>query len=180
MIRKAVTAMLTITLLCASTGTVRASEPETRLIPVAGYFGEDTVEITPEIYVEVPTQLVFAAFEADAGVVSSPQYSIKNLSENTDVRVTLENFTQTNPAAAPLDGLLTLKLVTPDTETDLLTDIFPQDEPQAMVLTERLPKLADGFADNELAFRIGGIWDGVFDKELQPSFTMTLQFTAIP
>jgi len=179
MIRKIATAIMTVALVMAFPSTAHATSASSETIPVSGYIGANALAITPgEIYVEVPVQLVFAAFESDAGIVTSPQYTIKNLSADTDVKVTLESFTQTNAESVLLDDLLSLKLLTPAYE-DLLTGIYPQAEPQALVLTERLPKLEEGSTDNELGFCIGGTWHGAFDTEAKPDFEMVLTFTIV-
>ena len=182
--------MLILCMLFALTGTALATETmtsdkNTEVIPVLGYVGPDTVVIDPddpdptaEIYVEVPTQVIFAAFESGSGIVTSPKYAIKNLSTESDIRVEIESFTQQNAETVPLDGKLTLKLVT-YTNTDLVTGLYPAAYPPAQTLADRLPKQVDESEDNILGFMISGHWSGDFEAELQPNFDMTVKFSVI-
>jgi len=177
MLRHILTAILTLGMVIVFSRTIYAAQTQTEVIPVSGYTGPDKEIVTPGvIYVEVPTQLIFAAFAGDGGMVTSPKYTISNLSAHNDVKVVLESFTQNNADAVPMDGLLSLKLLTHDFE-ELLPDVFPHSGPQTLV--ERLPRLTEGGTANTLGFHIGGTWGGSFDTERLPSFEMTLQFTVV-
>lgn len=157
------------------------------VIPVYGYIGKDTgitdpdpenPEVKPEteIYVEVPVKIMFAAFEGDAGAISSPDYAITNLSTANDVKVEIESFTQRDAANTNLNGGLALTLVDED-GTDIVPDLFPADYTSAKLLKDVLSKKADGSAANVLGFALGGTWTGAFDAELHPEFDMTLKFS---
>lgn len=161
-----------------------ASGKET--IPIYGYIGKDTNIVDPdpedpgvkpetEIYVEVPVKIMFAAFESDGGAISSPDYTIKNLSTVNDVKVEIEKFEQRNPV--DLKGALSLKIVD-EHAGDLVPDLFPSDYTSAKLLKALLPKQAAGSNENVLAFALGGTWTGPFDSELHPEFDMTVRFSA--
>lgn len=167
--------------------TTTNGEDGKEIIPVYGYIGKDTTIVDPEpenpevppeteIYVEVPVKVMFAAFESDAGSVSSPNYTITNLSTANDVKVEIENFAQRANPAVDLDGKLSLKL-TDHAGADLVTSVFPADYSSTKLLAGNLPKKADGSDANKLGFAIGGIWSGAFDSELHPAFDMTLKFS---
>ena len=149
-----------------------------QIIPVQGYIdsNEAVIDPTTEIYVEVPVEILFAAFESDAGAVTSPRYTITNLSEVSGVKVEILNFTQRDDPAASLNGQLSLKLVDYD-GNDLATDMFPNDYQTAKLLTGHLAA-ADGSGANKLGFTVGGTWDGSFAERLYPEFDMTLKFSA--
>ena len=154
------------------------------IIPVRGYVGPDTHVIPPdpeepelEIYVEVPTKVLFAAFEADEGAVTSPTFTITNLSATSDVKVEIEHFEQRQDPALDLNGNLSLKLIDQDME-DLVTGLFPSAGPLEGLLTANLSKVVDGSDSNTLTFMIGGTWSGSFDEELKPTFDMTIKFSA--
>ena len=153
---------------------------ESEVIPIFGHVGPDATIIDPEpateIYVEVPIRIVFAAFESDAGVVSSPKYTITNLSEISELKVDIDNFRQKNSGSVPLNENLALKLVTYEGD-DLLTDLFPSTYPPSKLLKERLSKVTDGPDDNKIHFMIGGFWSGTFEDEIKPIFDMTLKFS---
>jgi|GEM_PF-1292983 len=159
------------------------------VIPVHGHVGPHAVIIPPdpddpdgppltdtEIYVEVPVRILFVAFDSDGGAVTSPRYKITNLSETSDVKVEIADFTQRNAPDAELDNQLSLRLVTLANEA-LVSDLFPADYSSAKLVKENLPKSADGSSDNVLDFMIGGAWSGSFDKEIKPIFDMTVKFS---
>jgi len=163
----------------------QAVTEETGIVPVYGYLGTDTTVIVPEpddsateIYVEIPMKLLFAAFESDGGAISSPTYTITNLSTANDVRVEIESFAQRNEADVPLEGQLSLKLVTEEGE-DLVTGLFPSEGLLNEALAERLARQGEETEDSQLLFMVGGTWDGPLDRELQPVFDMTLRFTGV-
>ena len=158
------------------------SSVEELIIPVTGYLGPDSHVIVPEpkteIYVEVPVEIFFAAFESGAGIVTSPKYTISNLSDTSDLKIEIENFSQKNESNASLNGQLTLKLITHENE-DLLTGIFPSDYQSKKLLCARLPKAIEGLDDNKLGFMIGGTWGGGFDEEIRLEFDITLKFSIV-
>ena len=163
----------------------QAVTEETGIVPVYGYLGTDTTVIVPEpddsateIYVEIPMKLLFAAFESDGGAISSPTYTITNLSTANDVRVEIESFAQRNEVDVPLEGQLSLKLVTEEGE-DLVTGLFPSEGLLNEALAERLARQGEETEDSQLLFMVGGTWDGPLDRELQPVFDMTLRFTGV-
>ena len=194
--KKSIAILLTLTLVMATWVFAAEEEPEqelseqtvteeTGIVPVHGYLGTDATVIVPEpeesateIYVEMPMRLLFAAFERDGGVVSSPTYVITNLSAANDVRVELESFVQRNEAEVPLEGQLSLKLVTEEGE-DLVTGLFPSEGLLNEALAERLARQGEETEDSQLLFMVGGTWDGPLDRELQPVFDMTLRFTGV-
>ena len=156
---------------------------EEEVIPVHGYLGPDSHVVDPggdeeetEIYVEIPTKVVFAAFESDAGEVVSPRYTITNLSAISDLKIEIESFTQKNESNASLNGQLTLKILTHEGNT-LLADLFPAEYPARKLLCERLPKAVDGSQENKLGFMLGGNWSGNFKQEIQPIFDMVVKFS---
>ena len=154
-------------------------------LPVFGYIGSDTHTIPPdpevpqelEIYVEVPVEIMFAAFESDEGAVTSPKYAITNLSEINAVRVEIESFEQRESPAIDLDGKLFLTLVDNNNEP-LIAELFPSDYATGKVMTESLAAYVDDADDNKLEFMVGGFWSGSFDVGLQPVFDMTIRFSA--
>ncbi|MDL2220798.1 hypothetical protein LJC55_03935 [Eubacteriales bacterium OttesenSCG-928-N14] len=158
------------------------------VIPVYGYIGEDGEIVDPDptdptippekqLYVEVPVKVMFAAFESGNGAITSPDYSITNLSSVNDVKVELKDFSQ-RQTGANLDGLLTLDLTGKDGQ-QLLGGIFPADYSTAKTLAERLAKKSNGSTDNVLQFAFGGNWSGTFGEDINPVFDMTLQFTVL-
>jgi len=150
------------------------------IIPVYGYLGTDTAVIDPEvteIYVEVPVKIMFAAFEGDDGMITSPIFTITNLSEISDVKVEIEQFVQRPDPAANLDGNLSLKLVS-YTGDDIIANLFPSEYPPSKVLTDNLPKYVEGSDGNKINFRVGGTWGGSLNGKLQPVFDMTIKFSA--
>ena len=151
---------------------------ESDVIPIFGHIGSDSAVIDPEpeIYVEVPLRLVFAAFESEAGVISSPRYTITNLSAISDVKIEIESLTQTNDATVPLNDNLSLEFLTHENEV-LLPDLFPSDYLSPKLFQENLPKATADSDDNKLYFMLGGFWSGAFDQDLQPSFDMTVKFS---
>lgn len=155
------------------------------VIPVYGYIGQDTEiidpdpeepEIPPEtqVYVEVPVKVLFAAFESDKGAITSPDYTLTNLSTVNDIQVEIANFRQKD--AADLAGKLTLD-ITDHAGAELVAGVFPAEYSSAKLLKDKLSKKVDGSTDNQLGFKIGGVWSGTFNSELHPSFEMTLQFS---
>ena len=187
--KRLITAIMALCMVLSLSGTALAnSQPEhmpttnsEETIPVLGYLGEDTSVIDPEepptgeIYVEVPTQIMFAAFESGGGAVSSPKFTITNLSENNAVKVEIAQFTQRNAHDVNLDGKLSLGLVNHQNEP-LMADLFPADYTSPKLLAARLPKAA-GTGDNVIGFMVGGTWTGDFTENLHPEFDMTLKFS---
>ena len=163
-----------------------SAENKTETVPVLGYIGPDAYTIptdpeTPsefEIYVEIPVQIMFAAFECDAGDVTSPRFAITNLSEKNDVRVEVERFDKLDNPDIDLDGMLSLTLVDSDGEP-LIADLFPSDYSVGKVLAESLAAYVEGSDDNRLEFTVGGTWSGTFDDELHPAFDMTIKLSAV-
>ena len=158
---------------------------EVEVIPVNGYIGRDTETIIPDedgqsavIYVELPVCVVFAAFESGGGLVSSPQYTITNLSEENDLRISLEGFAQTNAGTVPLNGGLRLDMLSHEGEA-LAAGVFPADYAEEKPLCERLPQKTEGSEDNQFGFKLGGSWSGGFAADIQPSFEMTLRFSIV-
>ncbi|MGI6153252.1 MAG: hypothetical protein ACOYJB_05365 [Christensenellaceae bacterium] len=159
------------------------------VIPVYGYIGQDTAIVDPdpenpevkpetEIYVEVPVKIMFAAFESDGGAISSPDYTLTNLSTATDVKVEIQDFVQENAAEANLEDKLALNL-TDHAGSEIVAGIFPADYATPKLFADTLAKKSDGSSDNVLAFKVGGSWSGGFDSEIHPDFNMTLRFSAI-
>ena len=156
------------------------------VIPVNGYIGKGAIIIDPEdpedppvdIYVEVPVRMVFAAFESDVGKVTSPTYTITNLSEKVDVKVEVEGFEQSNSETTTLNKQLALKLLRKDNVV-LVENLFPAEYAMPKLITDRLPKMLDGSENHKLEVNIGGWWSGSFVQEMKPSFNMTLRFTAV-
>ena len=186
--KKKITATLMALVALVSMQTaVFAAEPDyaetsagENVIPVLGYVSPDTHVVTPpgegEIYVEVPVKILFAAFESGAGMVSSPKYTISNLSQVSDLKVEIGSFVQSNEGEVPLNGQLDLQLVSPG-EGTLVADLFPDNYSSAKLLCERLPKMVDGQQGHQLELMVGGQWSGGFDVELQPAFEMTVLFS---
>ena len=155
------------------------------VIPVHGYVGPDAYVTPPdpeksetEIYVQVPVQIMFAAFESDAGAVTSPKFTITNLSEVSDVKVEVEQFVQRSFPDVDVDGKLSLKLVDFDNQ-DLVSNLFPADYQTPKLLTGNLSRYVEGVDGNELEFMVGGMWSGTFADELKPAFDMTVKFSAV-
>ena len=201
-LRVIVTMVLCVILLVPATGLAAGEfDPSTptntttngtdgkEVIPVYGYIGEDTTIVDPdpenpevppetEIYMQVPVKIMFAAFESDAGAISSPQYTLTNLSTANDVMVEVNNFAQRSNPNVDLEGKLALNL-TDYAGVSLVSGVFPATYPPAKLLKDVLPKKADGVTDNQLEFKVGGTWSGAFNKELQPAFDMTLKFSVV-
>jgi len=155
------------------------TEGDTTIIPVFGYVGpfeEIIIPEAPEIYVEIPVKILFAAFDTDNGAVTSPRYTIKNLSAKDDIKVEIEDFTQRINPDIMLTSRLQLNLVNYDNES-IVNGIFPSDYTSAKLMKSNLPKFVEGSEDNILEFMIGGTWTGEFDTELHPVFDMTLKFS---
>ena len=155
------------------------------IISVHGYLGPDTVappdpnERPPlEIYVEVPVKILFAAFESDNGEITSPVFTITNLSATSDIKLEIENFEQRYDPAADLDGKLSLSLQSTDNES-LVSDLFPASYSSQKLLSANLSRLEEGQDSNRLDFTIGGNWSGPFDTELYPVFDMTIKISAV-
>ena len=158
------------------------------IIPVFGYVGPDAIITEPdpelpgtpsaEIYVEVPVKIVFIAFESSNGIVASPKYTIKNLSTLNDLKVEIENFSQSNEAAEPLNGQLTLKLTSHE-GADLVPDLFPSNYSTKKLLTDNLPKMVDDSDANHLGFVVNGNWSGSFDSTILPEFDLTVKFSVV-
>ena len=152
-------------------------------IPVYGYLSEDTYVVEPEepttgeIYVEVPTKVIFAAFESDGGQISSPKFAITNLSDKNYVTVEVAACSQQPNPEVDLDGKLALKLVAVG-GSDLVSDLFPADYSAPKTLAERIPSYVEGSDSNKIEFTVGGTWSGGFAENLQPAFEMTLKFSA--
>jgi len=154
------------------------------IVPVYGYIGAiESIEpqepgqpTQKEIYVEVPIKLLFAVFHEDAGAVSSPTYSITNLSEISDVKVEIENFVSRPDTDAALNGQLSLH-ITDEQGAMIQSNLFPAEYPPAKVLEERLLKKTEESSENAITFRIGGMWEGGFETELYPTFDMTFKFS---
>ena len=170
-----------------STSTNGAAGKE--VIPFYGYIGKDTQIVDPdpenpiippetEIYVEVPVKVMFAAFESDAGAVSSPDYTIANLSSVNDVKVEIADFVQTSAPGQGVEDNLSLKL-TDNSGTSIVDGLFPGSYSSPKTLKAMLPKKTGDSGDNVIGFKIGGTWTGGFDKEIQPSFDMTLKFSVL-
>ena len=161
--------------------TDKITTSETEVIPVYGYIGplSPIIPTDPEteIYVEVPIKIMFAAFDTQEGAVSSPVFKITNLSEKTDIKVEIADFSQQIEPAINLNDSLSLKLVTP-AKTDLVSELFPADYSTAKVMTDKLVKNTEDAGDNVLSFTIDGTWSGSFNEEIQPVFDMTLKFSA--
>ena len=163
---------------------------EEETIPVYGYVGPDKSVIPPdtggegepspvEIYVEVPTKILFAAFESKEGEITSPKFTITNLSELNDIRVEIESFEQRNSDDVNLDGRLSLKLVDVSNE-DVVPELFPSSySPPGKLLLDSLSKSVEGFDNNKFVFMVGGMWSGSFDEELQPVFDMVVKFSSV-
>ena len=171
----------------ASADNSKISENSIEIIPVYGHIGSNADIISPdpddpdplpeaEIYVEVPIRILFAAFDADEGAITSPKYTITNLSETTNIKVEIENFTQQNDTAAPLENQLSLTLVSHE-NTNLLPELFPADYQSAKLVSANLSKVVEDSDSNILRFMIAGTWSGSFDKEIKPTFDMTVKFS---
>jgi len=194
--KKLMAILVALSVALSGSYTVLASAPENvttvngrEVIPVYGYVGSDKHVIPPdvdvpeipsdvEIYVEIPVQIMFAAIESAGGVVVSPVFTIRNLSEKNDVKVEIENFEQNANSAVDVDGKLTLMLTNPAYES-VVSELFPGEYQTKKLLVENLPRYTEESNAHELEFRIGGHWSGSFAEELQPVFDMTLMFSAI-
>ena len=154
------------------------------VIPVLGYLGPDSEivvpEPVPEIYVELPVKIMFAGFEADAGIIRAPVFAITNLSAKNDVKVEIAQFEQRTDPIVDLDGKLYLKLVDTLGE-DLMTDLFPGDYSVNHPFIESLPRFVEDSEtqNNRFEFTLSGFWSGAFDAELQPAFDMVIKLSAI-
>jgi len=166
---------------------IMTTENATEIIPVYGYVGPDSHIIPPnpeepdtelEIYVELPTHIIFAAFENHMGTVTSPKFKITNLSSSNSVKVEIEQFEQRSTPAIDLDGGLLLELLNAEGQC-IIPDLFPADYSEGKLLSDGLSKYIDESTDNQLEFTIGGSWSGSFETELQPIFDMTIKFSAI-
>ena len=165
------------------------TEDIVEIIPVYGYVGPDEIIIPPnpdeskpqpelEIYVELPTYIMFAAFESDAGTVTSPKFKITNLSDQNDVKVEIEQFEQRLEPEIDLEDNLFLQLQNSKNEW-ITHDLFPGDYSAGKLLIGNLSKYAENSDDNTFEFMIGGLWSGSLDTELQIVFDMTIKFSAI-
>ena len=161
-----------------------ATENTVETIPVYGYVGPDAYVVPPnpeegelEIYVELPTHIMFAAFEGDNGTVTSPKFKITNLSELNDVKVEIEQFVQRPDPEIDLEDNLFLQLANNKGEW-IIPDLFPADYSTEKLLTDNLSKYTVDSNENTFEFTIGGLWSGSFDTELQPVFDMTIKFSA--
>ena len=163
---------------------------EEETIPVYGYLGPDK-SVTPpdtgdggepssvEIYVEVPTKILFAAFESNEGKITSPKFTITNLSDLSDIKVEIESFEQRNSDEVNLDGRLSLKLVDIN-DDDVVPELFPSSyHPLGKLLIDNLSKSVEGAGSNKFVFMVGGVWSGSFDEELQPVFDMVVKFSGV-
>ena len=154
----------------------------TETIPIYGYLGAEADIIDPdpelEIYVEVPVQIMFAAFESNSGKVTSPKFAITNLSAANDIRVEIDDFAQRPYPDVDLDGKLSLRLTDYNGE-DIVADLFPAEYNEGKLLAANLSKQIDGFSDNKLEFMLGGTWGGSFSDELKPVFDITIKFSAV-
>ena len=150
------------------------------IIPVHGYVGPTEDILTPEteIYVEVPAKILFAAFESDDCTVTSPNFTIKNLSAANDIKVEIENFEQRMDLDIDLDGNLSLVLLN-DNNEEIISDLFPSNYSTAKLLCANLPKYEEDSELNQLTFTLGGIWSGSFDTKLHPVFDITIKFSAV-
>lgn len=157
-----------------------------QVIPLYGYIGPDTIIVDPdptdpevkpetEIYVELPVKILFAAFEGNNGAITSPDYTITNLSTANNVRVEIADFAQ--KGGSDLGGQLQLDLVERSGGT-LVSGVFPASYPPTKVFAENLSK-NNGGSDNVLEFGVGGSWSGDFVGERNPSFAMTLLFSVV-
>ena len=149
-------------------------------IPIYGYIGPDAdiIDPTSEIYVEVPVKILFAAFESDVGEITSPQFTITNLSTTNNIKVEIESFEQRFDPAINLDGNLSLTLLNDNNEV-VIHDLFPSTSPPEKLLCENLSAYEEESANHQLIFTIGGIWNGTFDNKLHPVFDITIKFSAI-
>ena len=163
-------------------------ETEKETIPVHGYLGPDAHVTNPEpedpepsedteIYVEVPVKILFAAFESDGGIITSPKHTITNLSAISDVKVEIEQFVQRPNPDVDLGNNLSLKLLSASNE-ELVPDLFPSNYTSGKILTENLSKYIEGEDSNKLEFMVGGTWNGSFSEELMPVFDMIIKFSA--
>jgi len=151
------------------------------IIPVHGYIGPSSTVIPTEpleIYVEVPVKILFAAFDTDEGIVTSPLYKITNLSDKNDIKVEIEDFTQIDAHDADLNDSLSLKLISPG-NGDLVDELFPSDYSAPKLMTASLSKYIEESTNNVLQFTIAGTWNGTFDREIQPIFDMTVKFSGV-
>ena len=191
--KKLIAIILTLGLIGSLPGFVLAAPPETietstdsAVIPVLGYLGPDVSVIPPdpetppelEIYVEIPVQILFATFESGEGLVSSPRYTIKNLSEKNAVKVEIESFNQRADPPVELDGGLSLTLVDYDL-VPLISDLFPAEYGAPKLLAAALPAYIEGETDNTLEFMVGGMWTGDFETELRPVFDLVIKLSAV-
>jgi hypothetical protein len=150
-------------------------------VTVKGYVGEDGDPdgggtITPhEINVSVPTQVMWAAFQTDAGTVTAPNYHIKNNSLTNDVEVTLLSFTaQSSADNTAVDSALTLNL----TGTEMATaGIFTT----GTGYTNVAPYGTDLVKTTQWDFSFTGNWTGTFvaGNNYNPLYTMTFKFDEV-
>jgi hypothetical protein len=153
-------------------------------IPVYGYVGEDaniedgeppTVH-THAINVSVPTKVIWAAFESSGGAITSPDYHIKNNSNNNSLKVTLQSFTaQASSANDAVDGDLVLNIVGTDGQMDR-DEVFNK----GTGVTSNDTAFTDTFeSEEQWGFKLGGTYDGDnFDTAYAPTYSMVLKFAS--
>jgi hypothetical protein len=160
---------------------VTGDAPKTKDITVYGYVGEDgTINpgvpptVTPhEVNVSVPTQMMWAAFESDAGAIDAPGYYIKNNSQTSDLKVTVTGFAATGADNTTIDPNLTLTLTGAELSTSASALVTT-----GSYLTANTTKATPTFAaGNTWNFNFGGTWAGIFGSTAyNPSYTMSFLF----
>ena len=184
--RNAIAIIMALCMILSVPHVVYANTPEydtteniSEIIPIFGFVGlfeSINPPDDPEIYVEIPIEILFAAFNTDNGEVTSPRYTIKNLSTTDDVKVEIQNFEQRDIPYVQLDGKLSLDFVNYDKQT-IVDGVFPANYSSPKTFKSNLSRFIDGTEDSTIEFMIGGTWTGEFDTELQPVFDMTLKFS---
>ncbi|MCL2332007.1 MAG: hypothetical protein FWC54_00775 [Actinomycetia bacterium] len=159
---------------------IQGDSAQNAVIPVYGYVGEDAAitdtdpgnpatppTVTPyEINVSVPVKIIWAAFQTGGGVVTAPNYSIKNNSANNDLDVTLTSFTaRSSSANTAVDSNLVLNIVgTQMAQTDVVG--YTGSTPYSAVLGKSAT----------WNFTLGGMYSGAYGADYNPAYDMTLTF----
>jgi hypothetical protein len=174
-------------------------------IPVYGYIGEDAeledpdkedpdVPPTPHPYainVSVPTKVIWAAFEADAGDITAPAYKIYNngkaATQSVDVELTSFTAKPGNPDNTDVDKFLSLDIESADLHDSGKIAVVTSDGTTASYPASTVALGTTG--EDELAeddawdFTLGGGYDHDhvsntigFTTPKAPSYDMVLTF----
>ncbi|MDR1299852.1 MAG: hypothetical protein LBJ84_06350, partial [Oscillospiraceae bacterium] len=136
-----------------------------------------------EINVSVPVKLIFAAFEADAGAVTSPAYYIKNNSDAA-LSVTVDSFDERYSAGLtltkepPNTNEIRLKLQGAGASLGIGMANYLEDSDS---IDEALCTLQGaGTVGDMYHFTLGGEYNGAFGTAKTPKYFLVLKFVPAP